>query len=176
MLGGLFYHFLSLSLCWGLYMSLYFRPNLDSWHQGLSENIWFEGSLSSDGSVTAYIYELRKNCCGWTGEIEGSTYFYIFLGPKNIFSQMKATHRKIGQYVFVISDYAFIHVMFDWQLDRNLQTEKICINGFRHPNCESQCNQCWNFPLNPCICRRRCIDILNLPSIIKDFPICFGAL
>ena len=59
--------FLSLSLCWGLYLSWYFRPNLDSWHQGLSENIWFEGSLRCDGSVTAYLWtkEVVAGRDGW---------------------------------------------------------------------------------------------------------------
>ena len=38
---------------WNLYLK--FRPKLDSWHHGLSENIWFEGSLRSGDSVTAHL-------------------------------------------------------------------------------------------------------------------------
>ena len=34
-------------------------------------------------------------------------------GHKIIFTQMMANLRKIDQYVFVIIDYAFIHVRFD---------------------------------------------------------------
>ena len=53
-----FFLFLYLSLYLFLYLS--FRPNLDSWHHGLLENIWFEGSLRSDGSVTAYLWTQEK--------------------------------------------------------------------------------------------------------------------
>ena len=63
-----------------LYLPLYlnFRPNLDSWHHGLSENVRFEGSLRTD------FYELGKNwrsqVDGWTG-IGGS--IRVPRGPKN---------------------------------------------------------------------------------------------
>ena len=68
--------YLSLSLYLCLYLSLYlnFRPNLDSWHHGLLENIWFEGSLRSDGSVRAYLWTQEKLLrVDGTGEIIGST-------------------------------------------------------------------------------------------------------
>ena len=70
-------YFICLSVCWlFLYLCLtylrlssylYFRPHLDSWHHGLSENIWFEGSLRFDGSVTAYLWTQEKLLRGgWT--------------------------------------------------------------------------------------------------------------
>ena len=36
------------------------RLKFDSWHHGLLENIWFEGSLTFDGSVTAYLWTQEK--------------------------------------------------------------------------------------------------------------------
>ena len=64
-----------LSLC------LYFRPNLDSWHHQLSENVRFEGYLRPYGSVTAHLWTQEKllRTDGWTdgGSIRGPS------GPKN---------------------------------------------------------------------------------------------
>ena len=47
-----------LSVCLSLY--LYFRPNLDSWHRQLSENIRFEGYLRPYCSVTAHLWTQEK--------------------------------------------------------------------------------------------------------------------
>ena len=46
--------------CLSLSLYLNFRPNLNSWHHGLSKNVWSEGSLRSDGSVTAYQWTQEK--------------------------------------------------------------------------------------------------------------------
>ena len=78
--------YLSLSL----YLSLYLNscPNLNSWHQGLSENIWFEGSTRSDCRVTAYLWTKEKLLPDGTGErtdgeIEGPKNRGEIEGPKN---------------------------------------------------------------------------------------------
>ena len=74
--------YLSLSVYLCLYLYLYlsmylnFCPNFDSWHQGLSENIRFEGSLRPDGSVSAHLWT-QENCCGWTdGRVDGNRRLY----------------------------------------------------------------------------------------------------
>ena len=73
-------HWLSLYLYLSVYLYLYFRPSLDSWHHQLWENIRFGGYLRPDSSVTAHLWTqeklLRTGRDGWTGgrgDIEGST-------------------------------------------------------------------------------------------------------
>ena len=54
---------------------LNFPPNLDSWHHGLSENIWFEGSVRPDGSVSAHLWT-QENLLRVDGRVDGNRRLY----------------------------------------------------------------------------------------------------
>ena len=72
--------YLSLSLYLSLYLNL--CPNLNSWHQGLSENIWFEGSPRSDGLVTAYRWTKEKFVPDGAGELTDGGIEVSTRGPR----------------------------------------------------------------------------------------------
>ena len=92
--------YFSLSVYLTLYLSLYlyFHLNFDNWHHRLSENIWFEGYLRSDGSVTAYLWTQEillqtGGRDGTDGQVTGST-----RGPRGPKKQTKDCGRFSQQY------------------------------------------------------------------------------